>query len=214
MAGKDPRITELFNAIRKYDEERVRELVEGGLSTEVRNKSGSTPLMFAGRIVSLNTFAALLDLGADVNARDNRGMSVMHHVCNDIADYQIRALIERGADDESIVQGLERSAQTGHDGNLVVLMQQRPDIMLRKGMADRITAITKEKKRPMSTKAIAAFETLYPLSKWSSVQAFNDALESITPSTRKLFRNELMISTVHTSVTKRHRMISVHRLRL
>lgn len=208
MADKDDmRITEIFAAIRQYDEERVRALIADGLSTEVRNRSGSTPLMLAGRIGSFNTFFALLELGADVNARDSRGMSVMHHTCNDIADPTIAALIDAGADDESIVQGLERAAYQGKDSNLVTLMQKRPDIMLQPGMADEIIQIARSKKRPMAMKAVAAFMTLYPLEKWTSVQSFNDALETIIPGTRKLFRHDAMVSKVHRNVTMRHRMI-------
>jgi hypothetical protein len=61
----------LFDAIRDGDEQRVRDLLaRDPQAVHARDEHGATPLHYAAEIGQRRIVAALLDAGADINARD------------------------------------------------------------------------------------------------------------------------------------------------
>lgn len=94
----------LFDAIR-YDEiERVKLAIKGGANlNEKRYRSGVTPLMctmLEPNVGDCDDMAELLiNAGADVNAKDNRGETVLMKAVYDVSHKNImKQLIEAGAD--------------------------------------------------------------------------------------------------------------------
>ena len=80
----------------------MRLLIERGADIE-RRKNGFTPLMSAVRDQDINSVKLLLEKGADVNAIDNQGWSVLVHSfffhmhnCEHVE--VVRALVSAGAD--------------------------------------------------------------------------------------------------------------------
>lgn len=84
---------DLVTATEKSSDEMLRLLI-GSVGVSVTNKSGATVLHNAENHVKL-----LLDLGADVHARDNDGDTPLHSTISDKATV---LLIEKGADIEAV----------------------------------------------------------------------------------------------------------------
>ena len=66
------------NEVGRVAAEVIRKLVARGVKIDVRSKDGTTPLMVAAKcgVMGPNT-DALLDAGADINAKNNEGLSVL-----------------------------------------------------------------------------------------------------------------------------------------
>jgi len=77
----------------------VRQLIEGGHEVDGRDARGATPLMAAARTGAVEAMIALLDAGADPNARDgfNHWTPLMHAIHKQQAG-AVRLLLERAAD--------------------------------------------------------------------------------------------------------------------
>jgi len=77
----------------------VRQLIEEGHEVDGRDARGATPLMAAARTGAVEAMIALLDAGADPNARDgfNHWTPLMHAIHKQQAG-AVRLLLERGAD--------------------------------------------------------------------------------------------------------------------
>jgi ankyrin repeat protein len=86
---------EIFEAIWKKNRERVETLLAQGVPVDVRNADRWTPLMAAALGGWLEIVRLLLDRGADVNAVDKNGHSVLAHgICHKEI---VQILLERGA---------------------------------------------------------------------------------------------------------------------
>src|SRR6266567_2629961 len=85
----------LFQAIRNGDVAFVKAHLTKA-EIEVRDGRGATPLMHAAAFGNLETLKALLDAGADVNARNDFDATALLWAARDPG--KARLLIERGAD--------------------------------------------------------------------------------------------------------------------
>jgi ankyrin repeat protein len=122
-----------WRAIEKNDEARALELIPAEDPLRIY-RHGVTLLMFAADHGMTNAIGKLIEAGADVNARDDRGSCALVHACTAPLD-AARQLIDAGADqlDEAafmaIVQGnqrvaellIERGAQPGRDRPWLIL---------------------------------------------------------------------------------------------
>ena len=63
---------ELIDAARKDDSNQVQPIPDKGADVNKRGKDGTTPLMWAAGEGSPKAVAALLDKGAEVDAKDNK----------------------------------------------------------------------------------------------------------------------------------------------
>ena len=91
----------------RYDDikECVKDLIESGLKTEVKNSLGRTPLAvlaFNERGESLNddtmTAELFLKAGADINTQDNDGNTPLHHAVSEQYMNMVNILMKKGAD--------------------------------------------------------------------------------------------------------------------
>ena len=88
---------ELFDAVERNDSVAVKRLLRQGANTEARpgGLAGGTPLMWATAESDIATMKVLLEHGANVNARENHGMTVLMFA-TELSAAQL--LIQRGAD--------------------------------------------------------------------------------------------------------------------
>jgi len=89
---------ELFEAVKKGDIDKVRELLRRGASVKARNEYGGTPLHYAALRGHVDVARLLLERGADVNAKSMYDATPLHVAAfvgyADVA----RILLEHGAD--------------------------------------------------------------------------------------------------------------------
>jgi ankyrin repeat protein len=115
--------TRFYDAIRNNDLKSIRALLEG-VDVDARDGRGSTPLMLAAAIGSIEAMTLLLDAGADANARNDFGATPLIRAAGDPA--KSRILIERGAGlNEQSKQGrtpLMMAARRDGNSDLVRLM--------------------------------------------------------------------------------------------
>lgn len=89
---------QLFAAVRAIDRKTVRQLLDDGVSPNVRDADGNTPLMIAARgDTNLTIAGMLLGRGADVNAVNNRGDTALTRAFN-AGDQLTRLLLTFDAD--------------------------------------------------------------------------------------------------------------------
>jgi ankyrin repeat protein len=88
------------NQVGRSAAEAIRKLVQRGAQPDIRKKDGTTPLMFAAQcgVTGPNT-VALLELGADINARNAMGLSVLGHARKFGREEMVEFLKMRGARD-------------------------------------------------------------------------------------------------------------------
>ena len=67
----------MFEAIKRNDIEKIKELIDGGTNVNIRNKCGSTPLH---RVKSYEAAKLLLEHGADANAKNEDEKTPLHYV--------------------------------------------------------------------------------------------------------------------------------------
>lgn len=97
----------LLDAIRSGNQQAVLQLATPDTVNRARPE-GLTPLMLAARLGMVDTVAALLAAGADVQASDERGYTALFHACHDPdADQGHPAVVEQllaaGADKEACI---------------------------------------------------------------------------------------------------------------
>lgn len=94
-----PAVKDIWKAVATGDVERVKGLLAEGADVNQRHPaSGVTPLTLAALFNQLPVAQALLDHGADVNARDDKGATPLHAAALFGRAEIVRRLIERGAD--------------------------------------------------------------------------------------------------------------------
>lgn len=71
--------TQFIRACSTGKSEVVRELLQGGISPEVRDTYGLTGLIWAGRKGQVGVAEVLLAGGADLESKDRRGRTALHH---------------------------------------------------------------------------------------------------------------------------------------
>jgi ankyrin repeat protein len=93
----DPVVQSLINSIRNHDMPAVRKaLAKDKALAKSADASGSTPLMYAAYAGTVEAMTALIDAGADVNARNERKATALHWAVHDAA--KLKLLLTRGAD--------------------------------------------------------------------------------------------------------------------
>src|SRR6266480_3929094 len=85
----------LYAAIRANDLTRLKALLSGGGTANVRDARGVTPLMHAAVVGSVEAMSLLVDAGADVNARNDVGSTALIWSATDLA--RVTLLVEHGA---------------------------------------------------------------------------------------------------------------------
>lgn len=89
---------QLFAAVSAVDRKAVRKLLEEGVSPNIRDEEGNTPLMIAARIDNNLTIAGmLLGRGADVHAVNKKGDTALHTAYN-AGEHMTRLLLTFDAD--------------------------------------------------------------------------------------------------------------------
>ena len=103
----------------------VRQLIEEGHEVDGRDARGATPLMAAARTGAVEAMIALLDAGADPNARDgfNHWTPLMHAIHKQQAG-AVRLLLERGADPNARTESVTAliMAAADRDATIVKLL--------------------------------------------------------------------------------------------
>jgi ankyrin repeat protein len=108
-------------------------LLGAGANPNARNQFG-TPVFFAaiGRMMGINLLKALLDRGAEVNAKDRQGQTALFHAATSPNWKAALMLLERGADPKQVrsLSGLpfqemveSHNVKFGDDGGLVEVLK-------------------------------------------------------------------------------------------
>jgi ankyrin repeat protein len=93
----DEKAAQLFAAVSAVDRKAVRKLLEEGVSPNVRDAGGNTPLMVAASKGNLTIAGMLLGRGADVNAVNNSGETALNSAFA-VHDDVTRLLLASNAD--------------------------------------------------------------------------------------------------------------------
>ena len=72
---------EYNNECGRYQENALSFLIQRGANVNLKDKTGTTPLMMAIRELSIIIVRSLIQAGADVNAKDNDGQTILD-ICN------------------------------------------------------------------------------------------------------------------------------------
>lgn len=88
--------TQLYEAIRNNDLNRLHKLIRDGADVNQRDSKGETPLMYAAVAGSPEAMKLLLASGADANARNEFGATALTWSVTDLA--KVRLLVDHGAD--------------------------------------------------------------------------------------------------------------------
>ena len=84
----------------------IRRLLAAGYPPDESSDDGITPLMWAARYGATHSMAALLDAGADANARDhNNRWTPLLHAVHKQRPQAVRLLLERGAEADAAAPG-------------------------------------------------------------------------------------------------------------
>ena len=116
----------LLTAVKKGDLKAVKKAIKDGANPECRNKFGFTPLVLAALSgnVAIGTYL-IEDANANVNAKNNVGMTALHvATVGDHAEF-IRLLIGAGANSEQVNDNGETPADMATDDQCVSALRVR-----------------------------------------------------------------------------------------
>lgn len=125
-----PEASAFFSAIRNRDDKAVERMIAADPKlVQARDLTNSTPLHHAAAFGSLAAMKALIDKGADVNAKNRRQSTPLFWAIHDEA--RVRLLLEHGADTSArLVEGSTVLRQVALLGNSNALIQ----LLLEKGV--------------------------------------------------------------------------------
>jgi hypothetical protein len=89
---------DMFSAARSGDTKQIKELFESGLSVNIKNERGHSPLMIASYSGHFDTTKMLISLGACVNSFDESSNSILMGVVFKGHATIFELLVEAGAD--------------------------------------------------------------------------------------------------------------------
>jgi ankyrin repeat protein len=93
--GADVTSRDFYSAIRENDLARLKSITASGAYVNLRDARGSTPLMHAAAVGSLEAMKLLLKAGADVNAKN--GLETTALIWGSLDPAKVRMLVEAGA---------------------------------------------------------------------------------------------------------------------
>ncbi len=101
--------TPLFKAVRTYDENTFKALLEAGADVNLKTESGDTPLAWAASSGNFDFVKALLAAGADVNMTDSSGKTPLMQAVSSGDEKIVKLLLEAGSDVNAswVVNGLD-----------------------------------------------------------------------------------------------------------
>lgn len=131
-ACAEPPPTPLGAAALENDADAIRRLLADGHAPDEAGEYGITPLMWAARAGAVRAMTALLDAGADVNARDtNNRWTPLLHAIHKQRRPAVAFLLERGADPNAAGPGgltpLIMAADDPHPEMVVALLAYGAD---------------------------------------------------------------------------------------
>ena len=97
-AGANERLTSLHLSVLQGDVMAVDRLLADGMNPNEADRYRWRPLHFAVPLAGLEVVSALLDAGADVDARTASGASALHLAASQAPESVVTALLESGAD--------------------------------------------------------------------------------------------------------------------
>jgi hypothetical protein len=121
-ATVDPRAADICAAAQAGDTDKVKSLLAGGLSSNVKGPKGYGPLHFAAKEGQVTVAKLLLGHGADVDAREDRGRTPLHLAAQGGHKEVVKLLVDYGADvhakDDRGCTPVDLPAPRGRDGQL------------------------------------------------------------------------------------------------
>jgi ankyrin repeat protein len=130
-ATDDDGMTALHHAANLSKAECVRILVEKGAKTTAKDLEGKTPFDYVARRFNAPACALLLD-GADLNATDGNGRTLLHQAAIQGKTAMVQLLLDNGADitqpDSSGQMALHHAVQKGH-GDIIDLLAGKTDLV-------------------------------------------------------------------------------------
>ena len=118
VAGTEVTSRDIYDAIRQNDLARLKKMTAPGADVNLRDARGSTPLMHAAAIGSLEAVKLLLKASADVNARNGLDSTALIWGASDPA--KVRLLVDAGANvnARSKIGRTPLQIAAGHPGSL------------------------------------------------------------------------------------------------
>jgi hypothetical protein len=130
-AGPSPEERELFDACREGDVARVEELVGAGISPNVRNKKGVTPLIVSCRHGRVDAAKALVRLGAEIDDLTPRGFTALMVASRMGQVAAVQTLLGAGAAPNILTTGRSTAvllaAEAGHADVVEILCHSGAD---------------------------------------------------------------------------------------
>jgi ankyrin repeat protein len=90
----------LFEAVKMGDIQKINQLMDEGVDANIKNESGSTPLVWAVTGCNKQVIELLLARGAEVNTRDTMGMTPLMWAAHRCRKDIVELLLSKGADFE------------------------------------------------------------------------------------------------------------------
>lgn len=126
----------IFDAVCENNGKMINALAINGMFVDTTDNHGTTPLMIAVEDQSRQeSFIALINLGADVNAKDNNGknalMRAIEHENNAMMDMLFKSGIDIDAIDRNFMTAVHHCAKMGNREALRILISKGADIFCR-----------------------------------------------------------------------------------
>ena len=127
--------SELRDASRDGDIDRVMSLIDRGADIHSRGNYGETSLHYACDSGQTAVASLLLERGADIRSRDNNGWTALHYACDRGRTAIASLLLELGADihsrDNDGWTALHRACYRGKKDTAILLIESKADIYIK-----------------------------------------------------------------------------------